>query len=94
MSPLETTFDLVEELRLRRWARENYMPLDDRDMEWPSVVLDEMRRRDAELAQAPVCRRRDIVPLPPMSSSGERPHILRGPFTAAARSSAGELHYT
>ncbi|MBX3443394.1 MAG: hypothetical protein KF774_13395 [Planctomyces sp.] len=40
--------DLIEELRLRRWARENYTSLEERDPAWHPVVLDEMRRRDLE----------------------------------------------
>lgn len=47
---LREGLDLVDELRLRRWARENYMPVELRDDEWHPVVLDEMSRRDAEAA--------------------------------------------
>ena len=57
--------DLVQELRLRRWARENYVPVDLRDQTWHADVLDEMCRRDQELSAAHayggVARR--IVPL-------------------------------
>ena len=44
--------DPIEELRQRRWARENYVPVDMRDQRWHPVVLDEMRRRDDEVATA------------------------------------------
>jgi hypothetical protein len=40
--------DLIEELRLRRWARENYVPRDRRERSWHPVVLDEMDRKDRE----------------------------------------------
>lgn len=40
--------DAVEEMRLRAWARRNYTPADDRDVEWHPVILDEMRRKDRE----------------------------------------------
>lgn len=40
--------DLIEELRLRRWARENYVPAGDRNENLHPVILDEMQRRDAE----------------------------------------------
>ena len=43
--------DPVEELRLRCWARRNYVPAWERDADWHPVVLDEMRSRDAELSQ-------------------------------------------
>jgi hypothetical protein len=41
--------DLIEELRLRRWARENYVPTDLRDRSWHPVILDEMLRKDEEI---------------------------------------------
>lgn len=41
--------DLVHELQLRRWARENYVPPKERDRDWPAVVHDEMQRRDREM---------------------------------------------
>lgn len=43
--------DLIEELRLRRWARENYVPHAQRANDWHPVVLDEMDRKDRDLAQ-------------------------------------------
>lgn len=41
--------DVVRELRLRRWAREHYVPQDQRKPEWHPIVLDEMRLKDDEL---------------------------------------------
>ena len=47
--------DFIEELRLRRWARENYVPRERRERSWHPVVLDEMRRKDTEATDyAPV----------------------------------------
>ncbi len=45
----ENSISLIQELRLRQWARRNYVPSEARrDDEWHPVVLDEMRRRDHE----------------------------------------------
>jgi hypothetical protein len=46
-----TQIDLIEELRLRRWARENYVAPEQRNQTWHPVVLEEMSRKDLE-AQA------------------------------------------
>jgi hypothetical protein len=40
--------DLIEELRLRRWARENYVPPEQRESEWHPVVQEEMKKKDSE----------------------------------------------
>ena len=40
--------DLIEELQMRRWARENYVPLEQRDQAWHPVVQDEMKKKDHE----------------------------------------------
>jgi len=41
--------DLVAELRLRQWARRNYVPSAERcDDDWHTVVVDEMRRIDQD----------------------------------------------
>jgi len=44
--------DFIEELRLRRWAREHYVPRGQREHSWHPVVLDEMRRKDLEREEA------------------------------------------
>jgi len=41
--------DFIEELRLRRWARENYVAPANRDPEWHPVILEEMARKDGEM---------------------------------------------
>lgn len=43
-----TDVDFIEEIRLRRWARENYKPTGERDESWHPVVLDEMQAKDTE----------------------------------------------
>lgn len=40
--------DMIEELRLRRWARENYVPESQRQDSWHPVVLEEMTSKDLE----------------------------------------------
>ncbi len=40
--------DFIEELRMRRWARENYVPRTEREDNWHPVILDEMEKRDVE----------------------------------------------
>jgi hypothetical protein len=40
--------DFIEELRLRRWAREHYVPADRRESSWHPVILDEMHRKEHE----------------------------------------------
>jgi hypothetical protein len=59
--------DLVKELRLRQWARANYVPRADRCETWHPVVMDEMHRRDEELAERtlPIPHSSRYVPLPP-----------------------------
>jgi hypothetical protein len=46
---VEVDVDFIEELRLRRWARQNYVPPEERNSSWHPVVLDEMDRRDLEV---------------------------------------------
>jgi hypothetical protein len=40
--------DMIEELRLRRWARENYVPRGQRENTWHPIVHEEMRKKDGE----------------------------------------------
>lgn len=49
MSSNSRELDLVAELRLRQWARRNYVRAEQRrDSEWHAVVISEMRRIDRE----------------------------------------------
>lgn len=41
--------DLVEEIRLRTWARTNYTAPHNRHATWHPIVHEEMERRDCEL---------------------------------------------
>ena len=40
--------DFIEELKLRRWARENYVPGAQRSESWHPIIHDEMGRKDHE----------------------------------------------
>ncbi len=51
LSGVATELDFIEELRLRRWARENYVPRDRRELSWHPVILDEMARKDDEMCE-------------------------------------------
>jgi hypothetical protein len=59
--------ELARELGLRRWARLNYVPPEQRSATWHPIVLNEMQSHDSELAEksppAPVSAR--YVPLSP-----------------------------
>lgn len=46
---IEQDIDVIEEMRLRTWARQNYIPMDERDEELHPIVLDEMLRKDLEV---------------------------------------------
>jgi hypothetical protein len=48
MSSVVEELDLIQELRLRRWARENYVPAGEREDSWHPVILDEMQKKDLE----------------------------------------------
>ena len=43
--------DAIEEMRLRTWARKNYIEVSQRDDLWHPVILDEMLRIDQEKSQ-------------------------------------------
>lgn len=45
---MELELDFIEEIRLRRWARENYCAPDDRDEEWHPVIHEEMHQKDLD----------------------------------------------
>jgi hypothetical protein len=50
VSSVAAEVDFIEELRLRRWAREHYVPLPERERSWHPVILDEMTRKDQEMS--------------------------------------------
>jgi hypothetical protein len=56
LSSIVVDVDFIEELRLRRWAREHYVPRNQREMSWHPVILDEMDQKDSEIVEIePVC---------------------------------------
>jgi hypothetical protein len=59
--------DLIEELRLRNWARANYVLPELRDPGWHPLVLEEMRLKDTEFEMLDdrSHRARALVPLAP-----------------------------
>ena len=64
MSQGTQPLDLADELRLRRWARNHYVPVEQRQAEWHAIVIDEMQGRDQELAKGdPVPAALRLVPL-------------------------------
>ncbi|MFK7777569.1 MAG: hypothetical protein QM501_05550 [Gimesia sp.] len=42
---------VIAELRMRRWARFNYVSSDQRGETWNPIVLDEMRIKDQEMLE-------------------------------------------
>ncbi len=52
MSSVLSEMDFIEELRLRRWARENYVPPNLRQVSWHPVVHEEMEKKDSETGEA------------------------------------------
>jgi hypothetical protein len=51
MSSVLGDLDFIEELRMRRWARENYVPETHREASWHPIVHDEMGKKDLELSE-------------------------------------------
>jgi hypothetical protein len=47
-SSVKSELDFIEELRLRRWARENYVPRGERKHSWHPVIKEEMEKKDVE----------------------------------------------
>jgi hypothetical protein len=46
--------DFIEELKLRRWAREHYVPQERRESTWHPLILDEMGRKDHEQSEVEI----------------------------------------
>jgi len=46
--------DFIEELKLRRWARENYIPNDNRPCDLHPIILEEMTRKDVEFTSGDI----------------------------------------
>ena len=52
---MEMELDFIEELRLRRWARENYVAPEERSQKWHPIIREEMEKKDGE-AGPPLAR--------------------------------------
>lgn len=76
--------DLIKELRLRRWARRNYVVPEDRRSTWHPIVINEMRSMDAERLQQPAAGNSLFVPLVPEQPLVERT-VGRVPGTVHSR---------
>jgi hypothetical protein len=50
VSSVSAELDFIEELRMRRWARENYVPRGLRKSSWHPIVHDEMEKKEFEAA--------------------------------------------
>ena len=50
VSSFSVELDFIEELKLRRWARENYAPPEHRQPSWHPIVHEEMNQKDMELS--------------------------------------------
>lgn len=50
-APSIDELDFLEELRLRTWARANFVPTEERDANWHPVILEEMRAKDEDLVE-------------------------------------------
>lgn len=46
--------DFIEELRMRTWARANWVPRPQRESTWHPVILDEMDRKERDQANSEV----------------------------------------
>jgi hypothetical protein len=69
--------DVLEELRLRRWAREHFVATDERDAAWHPIVLEEMEQKDRELADAELLHpRRSAAGLVPLVPNAGRFYII------------------
>ncbi len=80
---IDGEIDLIQELRLRKWARENYVPVAVRnDDEWHPIVLNEMRRKDSDVQQHELNSNvlSSFVPLAPKVT-----HIIHGAHTEQSR---------
>ncbi|WP_417851167.1 hypothetical protein [Thalassoglobus sp.] len=49
---IESDLDPIEEIRLRTWARQNYLPRELRDNSWHPIILEEMLRKEKEQSHA------------------------------------------
>lgn len=92
---LPAQVDLVEELRLRRWARLNYVGPDERSRRWHPLIIDEMLRKDHELAaQEREHPGRAIAPIAPAALALRPRRAVAPPRFLASPSQISDFHYT
>jgi hypothetical protein len=92
---MNASVDLVEELRLRRWARINHVPADQRNLDWHPIILDEMSLKDAEMDEVSVASSSTMIaPLGERLPGAHASHRAHGPRFLASPQRSGELHYT
>ena len=51
VSTVMSEVDFIEELQMRRWAREHYVPRNKRETTWHPIVHEEMQKKDFEVDQ-------------------------------------------
>jgi hypothetical protein len=51
VSTVMSEVDFIEELQMRRWAREHYVPRNKRETNWHPIVHEEMEKKDYEAVQ-------------------------------------------
>jgi hypothetical protein len=88
--------DLIQEFRLRKWAREHYVPAAGRNRQWHPIVLEEMEFRDEELAAERIVTEmscRSFVPLEPAETYYlDDPHpVVPPPKSLAASNSPSRI---
>ena len=47
-SETDESLDVIQEIRMRTWARQNYLPAQERGGDLHPVAIDEMNRMDSE----------------------------------------------
>jgi hypothetical protein len=95
MTGTAAAVDLIEELRLRRWARENFVAPPLRDAAWHPIIHDEMQRRDAEELLQDSLAAPAIVPLlHPPTGGNWRPAAKPPLHRAGLGGDSLEMHYT
>ena len=80
--------DIIQEFRLRSWARNNFVALENRSDSWHPIVLDEMQQHDRELQAEQKTEPAISLGYVPLAPSGQTivhtahatvkaPHMLR-----------------
>lgn len=95
MTGTAAAVDLIEELRLRRWARENFVAPPLRDAAWHPIIHDEMQRRDREELAHTAPETPAVVPLLHPAAGSDWRHGAKPPFHRAGLGGDPlEMHYT